>query len=127
MEIHPIRNDRDHAKAMLQIERLWGAKTGTEAADKLEIWVTLVEAYEAKKHSIDPPDPVDAILFRLEQSGLSKSTLTGVIGTRARVSEVLTKKRPLTLPMIARLRATLGVSADVLIPAARVGELKKAG
>jgi len=127
MEIHPIRNDRDHAKAMLQIERLWCAKTGTEAADKLEIWVTLVEAYEAKKHSIDPPDPVDAILFRLEQSGLSKSTLTGVIGTRARVSEVLTKKRPLTLPMIARLRATLGVSADVLIPAARVGELKKAG
>ena len=69
MEIHPIRNDRDHAKAMLQIERLWGAKTGTEAADKLEIWVTLVEDYEAQKHSIDPPDPVDAILFRAEQGG----------------------------------------------------------
>jgi HTH-type transcriptional regulator/antitoxin HigA len=118
MELRPIKNERDHAAAMREIEKLWGAKRGTPEADRLEIWVMLVDAYEAKKHPIDPPDPIDAILFRLEQAGQPKSLLTEIIGSRARVSEILTRKRPLTLAMISRLRTGLGMSADSLIPQA---------
>ena len=126
MELRPLKNERDHAAAMREIEKLWGAKSGTPEADKLEIWVMLVEAYEAKQHPIAPPDPIDAILFRLEQEGRPKSTLTGIIGTRARVSEVLTRKRPLTLAMIGRLRTSLGMSADSLIaPATRVQKVAR--
>jgi len=67
MDIRPIRNQRDHAQALREVERLWGARSGTPEADKLEILVTLVDAYEAKHHPIDPPDPIDAIRFRMEQ------------------------------------------------------------
>jgi len=81
----------------------------------LEILVTLVDAYEAKHHPIDPPDPIDAVRFRMEQMGLTRSDLTGIIGSRARVSEVLNRKRPLTVAMIVRLREKLGISADILI------------
>jgi len=115
MDIHPIRNDRDHKRALRQIEKLWGARAGTRDADKLEIWVTLVDAYEAKHHPIDPPDPVDAILFRLEQEGKTRADLEKIIGSRARVSEVLNRRRPLTIRMIRRLRSEFGISADVLI------------
>lgn len=115
MDIHPIRNDRDHKRALRQIEKLWGARAGTPKADELEVWVTLVDAYEAKHHPIDPPDPVDAILFRLEQEGKTRSDLEKVIGSRARVSEILNRRRPLTIRMITRLRGEFGISADVLI------------
>lgn len=115
MDIRPIRNRRDHAWALREVERLWGARTGTPDADKLEILVTLIDAYEAKHHPIDPPDPVDAIRFRMEQAGLTRSDLAGVIGSRARVSEVLNRRRPLSIAMIARLRDKLGISADILI------------
>jgi HTH-type transcriptional regulator/antitoxin HigA len=67
MDIHPIRNQRDHARALREIERLWGARARTQEADRLEILVALVEVYEAKHYPVDPPDPIDAILFRLEQ------------------------------------------------------------
>ena len=77
--------------------------------------MTLVDAYEAKHHAIDPPDPIEAILFRMEQQGLTRNDLIPMIGSRARVSEVLNKKRPLTLAMIRRLRVGLGISADVLV------------
>ena len=70
MDIHPIRNQRDHVRALREIERLWGAPPRTPAADKLEVLVTLVDAYESRHHPIDPPDPIDAIRFRLEQMGL---------------------------------------------------------
>lgn len=113
--IHPIHNDDDHARAMTEIEQLWGAAEGTPEADALEVLVTLVDAYEAKHHAIGSPDPIEAILFRMEQQGLTRNDLVPMIGTRARVSEVLNKKRPLTLPMIIRLRAGLGISADVLV------------
>jgi HTH-type transcriptional regulator / antitoxin HigA len=73
MDIHPIRNDCDHAKAMRQIEKLWGAAAGTSEADALEVLVTLVDAYEAKYHPIDPPDPIEAIKFRMEQKGLTRA------------------------------------------------------
>jgi HTH-type transcriptional regulator / antitoxin HigA len=115
MDVHPIRNDRDHKRALRQIEKLWGARAGTSEADELEVWVTLVDAYEAKHHPIDPPDPVDAILFRLEQEGKTRNDLERVIGSRARVSEILNHRRPLTIRMIARLRGEFGISADVLI------------
>lgn len=115
MNIHPIHNDDDHSRALYEIERLWGSPEGTPEADALEVLVTLVDAYEAKHHAIDPPDPIEAILFRIEQQGLTRNDLIPMIGSRARVSEVLNKKRPLTLAMIQRLRAGLGISADVLI------------
>jgi HTH-type transcriptional regulator/antitoxin HigA len=115
MDIRPIRSRRDHAWALHEVERLWGAHVGTPEADKLDILVTLIEAYEAKHHPIDPPDPVDAILFRMEQMGLTRNDLVKLIGTRARVSEVLNRRRPLTIGMITRLRDGLGISADVLI------------
>jgi HTH-type transcriptional regulator/antitoxin HigA len=115
MDIRPIRNQRDHAQALREVERLWGARSDTPEADKLEILVTLVDAYEAKHHPIDPPDPIDAIRFRMEQMGLTRSDLIDIIGSRARVSEVLNRKRPLTVAMIVRLREELGISADILI------------
>jgi HTH-type transcriptional regulator/antitoxin HigA len=115
MDIHPIRNDRDHAKALVQIEKLWGAAAGTPESDALEVLVTLVDAYEAKHHPIDPPDPIEAIKFRMEQEGLSRADLEPMIGSRARVSEVMTRRRSLTIPMINNLRATLGISGDVLL------------
>jgi HTH-type transcriptional regulator/antitoxin HigA len=115
MDIQPIRNQRDHAKALREVERLWGARARTPEAEKLEILVTLIDAYEAKHHPIDPPDPIDAIRFRMEQMGFTRKDLIDIIGSRARVSEVLNRRRPLTVAMIVRLREKLGISADVLI------------
>ncbi len=115
MDIHPIRNERDHARALHLIEKLWGARAGSPQAEKLEVLVTLVDAYEAKHHRIDPPDPIEAIRFRMEQEGLTRADLEKLIGSRARVSEILNRRRPLTVAMIRRLRDALGISADVLI------------
>ena len=115
MDVRPIRNERDHARALRQIQKLWGARAGTSAADKLEVLVTLVDAYEAKHHAIDPPDPIDAIRFRMEQMGMTRADLERIIGSRARVSEVLNRRRALTIGMITRLREGLGIPADVLI------------
>ena len=115
MEIRPIRNDEDHARAMGQVEELWGAAPGSTEAEQLEVLVTLIDVYEARHHAIDPPDPVAAILFRMEQQGLTRKDLEPSIGSRSRVSEVLSRKRSLTLAMIRRLRDNLGISADVLI------------
>jgi HTH-type transcriptional regulator/antitoxin HigA len=115
MDIHPIRNARDHARALRAIERLWGAAAGSREAETLEVWITLVEAWEARHHAITPPDPIEAIRFRMEQEGLTRADLEKLIGSRARVSEILNRRRPLTLAMIRRLREALGISADVLI------------
>lgn len=115
MEVHPIRDDNDHAQAMVRIEALWGADAGSTAAEELEVLVTLVDAYEARHHAILPPDPIEAIRFRMEQMDLTRKDLEGMLGSRARVSEILARKRPLTLAMIRRLRAGLGLSADVLV------------
>jgi len=115
MKIHPIRTERDHARTLKEIERLWGARRGSPEAETLEILVTLADAYEAKHHAIDLPDPIEAIRFRMEQAGLTRSDLVRILGSRARVSEVLNRRRPLTLAMIRRLRKALGISADVLV------------
>jgi HTH-type transcriptional regulator/antitoxin HigA len=115
METKPIKSQRDHDQALREIERLWGAPVGTPKGDRLEVLMTLVEAYERTRHPIDPPDPLAAIRFRLEQQGLSPTALIGVIGSRTRVYEVLRGSRPLSLAMIRRLHARFGIPADVLI------------
>ena len=115
MDIHPIKNDRDHARALKRMEKLWGVRPGTPAAEELDVLATLIDSYEAKHHPIEPPDPIDAILFRLEQMGLTRADLVPIIGSRARVSEVLNRRRELSIGMIARIRAKLGISADTLI------------
>jgi len=115
MDIRPIHNDHDHGQALLKIQRLWGAAEGSPEAEALDILVTLVNAFEGQHHIIEPPDPIEAIRFRMEQQGLTRKDLEPMIGGRARVSEVMTGKRPLTLPMIRRLRQGLGISADVLV------------
>jgi HTH-type transcriptional regulator/antitoxin HigA len=115
MAIKPIRNASDHDKALREIERLWGTPQGSPSGDKLDILVALVEAYERAAHPVDPPNPIDAIRFRLEQMGLSTSALVGVIGSRTRVYEILHGRRSLTLPMIRRLHLQFGIPAEALI------------
>lgn len=115
MDVQPIRNDRDHDRVLRQIGELWGARRGSADARRLEVLLTLADDYESRHHRIDPPDPIQAILFRMEQQGLSRRDLEKWIGSRARVSEVLRRKRPLTVAMIRRLRDGLGISADVLV------------
>lgn len=115
MHIRPIHDDAGHTWAMEQIELLWGALPGSSDAETLEVLVTLVDAYEAQHHRLDAPDPIEALRFRMEQEGLTRKDLEPLIGSRARVSEVLNRRRPLTLAMIRRLKTGLGISADVLV------------
>ena len=115
MEIKPIRTNGDHERALLEIQRLWGAKEGTADGDRLDVLATLVDAYEQKHFPIDAPEPIEAIRFRLEQQGLDERALVGVIGGRSRVYEVMQRKRPLSLDMIRRLHERFGIPAEVLI------------
>jgi HTH-type transcriptional regulator/antitoxin HigA len=115
MLIKPIKTEADHAAALREIERLWGADEGTSAGDRLEVLTTLVEAYEQAHFPMDAPDPIEAIKFRLEQQGADKKTLIGVIGNRTRVYEVLRRDRALSLSMIRRLNQRLNIPAEVLI------------
>jgi len=115
MQIHPIRTEADHDSAVARIAELIGARPDTAEGEELDILATLVDAYEAKHHAIDVPDPIAAIQFRMEQQGLTRKNLEPLIGSRARVSEVMTGRRSLTLAMIRRVRKELGISADVLI------------
>lgn len=115
MQIHPIRTEIDHELAVKRIEKLINAIPGSAEGDELDVLATLVDAYEAKHHAIDAPDPVTAIQFRMEQQGLSRKDLEPLIGSRARVSEILTRKRSLTLSMVRRVKFGLGISADLLI------------
>jgi HTH-type transcriptional regulator/antitoxin HigA len=122
MQIHPIRTEQDHRAAVARIEELMNAAPNSSEGDELDVLATLVDAYEAKHHVIDAPDPVTAIQFRMEQQHLSRKDLEPMIGSRARVSEVLTGKRPLTLEMVRRVKGGLGISADLLITAAPVSK-----
>ena len=115
MQIHPIRTEADYDSAVARIAELIGARPDTPEGEELDILATLVDAYEAKHHTIDAPDPIAAIQFRMEQQGLTRKNLEPLIGSRARVSEVMTRRRSLTLAMIRRVRKELGISADVLI------------
>ena len=119
--IRPIKTKQDHSAAVKRIEKLMGAKPGSVEGDELDMLATLVCAYEEKHFPMDPPDPLASIQFRMEQQGLTRKDLEPMIGSRARVSEVLSGKRGLTLPMIRRVRDGLGISADLLVGAAKTG------
>jgi HTH-type transcriptional regulator/antitoxin HigA len=115
MDIKPIKNEADYDAALARIEMLMDAEIDTPEGDELDVLVTLVEAYEAKHHAIDPPDPVEAILFRMEQGGLDRKALEPYIGRSGRVSEVLNRKRPLSIDMIRRLWKGLHIPLESLI------------
>jgi len=119
MQIKPIKSDRDYQKALKLIEGLMDARPDTSEGDMLDVLATLVEAWEEEHYPIDPPDPIEAIRFAMEQRGLSRHDLEPLIGSRARVAEILNYKRTLTLPMIRRLHERLGIPAEVLIRPSR--------
>ena len=115
MEIKPIKTETDYETALAEIEQLFEAEPGTPEGDRLEVLTTLVEAYEDEHYLIPPPDPIEAIRYYMESRGLVRRDLEPYIGSRARVSEILNRKRPLSLAMIRRLHKELGIPADVLI------------
>jgi HTH-type transcriptional regulator / antitoxin HigA len=115
MEIHPIKTDADYRQALGEAERLWDAEPGTRDGDYVDVLSTLIEAYESRRHPIPAPDPIAAIEFMIEQKGLTRRDLEPAIGSRGRVSEVLNRKRPLTLPMVRSLSALLQIPTDVLV------------
>jgi HTH-type transcriptional regulator/antitoxin HigA len=114
-DVKPIRSEADHAAALAEVERLWGAPSDTPEGDRLDISATLIDAYENEHHAIDPPDPIEAIEFHMEQQGLTRKDLEGILGTRTRVAEVLNRRRGLPIHLIRRLHETFGISAEVLI------------
>jgi HTH-type transcriptional regulator/antitoxin HigA len=114
-ELKPIRTEADYEAALAEVERLWGAKSGTPKGDRLDVLATLIDAYETKHYPMDPPDPIEAIRFRMESQGLTRKDLEPLIGHRGRVAEVLNRKRGLSIEMIRNLHEKLGISADVLI------------
>jgi HTH-type transcriptional regulator/antitoxin HigA len=118
-DLKPIRSEADYDEALAQVENLWGAKVGTPEGDRLDILATLIDAYEAKTYPMDPPDPVEAIRFRMEQQGLTRKDLEPMIGPRNRVADVLNRKRSLSIDMIRQLHSRLGISAEVLIRPSR--------
>lgn len=115
MEITPIRTDADYRATLKEIEGLMAANPNTPEGERLDVLVTLVEAFEARHFPLDLPDPVDAIKFRMDQLGLTPKDLQPMIGRLNRVYEILNRKRPLTLAMIWRLHRELGVPAESLI------------
>lgn len=121
-ELKPIRSEADYEAALGEVERLWGAKSGTPDGDRLDIIATLIDAYEAQHYPMDAPDPIDAIRFRMEQQGLTRKDLEAILGSRTRVAEVLNRKRGLSISMIRRLHEHLGIPADVLIRSSRPGK-----
>ena len=115
MNIKPIKTESDYKAALAEIERLMGAELNTSEGDKLDVLTTLVEAYEEKYYPIDPPDPIEAIIHQMESQGITRKDLERYIGNRARVSEILNRKRSLSITMIRNLQEGLGISAEILI------------
>ncbi len=115
MTIRPIKTEADHAAALAEVERLFDAKPDTPEGDRLDVLATLVEAYEDEHCPVPPPDPVEAIRYCVESRGLTAEDLAPYLGGKQRMREVLGRKRALTVDMIRRLHAGLGISADVLI------------
>ena len=115
MDIRPIKTEQDYKTAISRIEELWGAKKDTPEGDEFDLMVTLVESYEMKHYPIAPPDPIDAIKFRMEQMGMTNSDMVQYLGSQSRVSEILNKRRKLTLSMIKSLYKGLKIPADILL------------
>lgn len=117
-DIRPIRSEADHEAAQAEIGKLWGARSGTPAGDQLDVLAT----YETRHCPFDPPDPIEAIRFRMEQQGLTRKDLEAFIGSRARIAEVMGRKRGLSIEMIRRLSDGLGIPAEILIRPTRSDE-----
>ena len=115
MNIKPIRNEKDYQKALNRLELIFDAKKGTVKGDELEILSILIDQYENENFPIGMPDPIEAIKFRMEQMGMKQKDLAEVVGFKSRVSEILNKKRKLTLDMIRKLNTTLHIPTEVLI------------
>jgi len=115
MDIAPIKTQRDYKRSLKEIEGLMDAKRNTPRGDRLDVLVTLVEAWEAKHFPLDLPDAVEAIKYHMDQQGLAPRDLVPLIGSRNRVYEVLARRRPLTLAMVRRLHEKLGIPAESLI------------
>ena len=115
MNIRPIKTRADYRAALKEVEALMAAERDTPEGERLDVLVTLVEAYENKHYPLDLPDPVEAIRFRMEQKGMTPKDLVPMIGQINRVYEVLNRRRPLTLAMIQRLHSELGIPAESLI------------
>jgi HTH-type transcriptional regulator/antitoxin HigA len=115
MDVRPIRTQADYQQSLIEIAALMDAKMGAPDGDRLDVLVTLVDAYEAAHTPIEAPDPISAILFMMEQKALGRRDLEPAIGSRARVAEILNRRRALTLPMIRALSRLLEIPADVLI------------
>jgi HTH-type transcriptional regulator / antitoxin HigA len=115
MNIHPLKNEKDYREALKEIRNLWDTEPNTPKGDRLEVIMTLVEAYEGKHYKIAPPDPIEAIKFRMEQQGLRNSDVAPYFGGNNRVSEVLRGKRKLTAKMMIALHNGLGIPADSLL------------
>ena len=115
MEIRPIKTEEDYNTSVRRIEVLWGAKKDTPQGDELDLLVTLVESYEMKHYPIAPPDPIEAIKFRMEQMDMTKADLVQYLGSQSRVSEILNGKRKLTLGMIKSLYKGLKIPAEILL------------
>ena len=113
--LRPIRNEEDYETALEEIAALWEATPGTPEADRLDVLVMLVEAYEAEHYPIPDPDPIALLLHVMDARGLTRRDLEPYLGSRARVSEILNRKRPLSLEMIRKLQSGLGLPADVLV------------
>ena len=115
MTLRPIRNEEEYETALAEIDAIWDAEDGTPDADRLDLLVLLVEAYEAEHYPIPAPDPIELILHVMDARGLTRRDLEPYLGSRARVAEVLNRRRPLSLAMIRKLQAGLRVPADVLV------------
>ena len=115
MEIKPIKTVEDYNMSIKRIEELWGAKRDTPEGDELDLLCTLVESYEMKHYPIAPPDPIDAIKFRMEQMGMTKADMVKYLGSQSRVSEILNGKRKLTLKMVKSLYKGLKIPAEILL------------
>lgn len=126
MKIQPIRTEADYEKALATVERLWGAEAQTPSGDRLDVLLVLIEDYEDKHHPIDPPDPIEAIKFRMEQMNLTRKDLEPMIGSRGRVTEVINGQRPLSIAMIRNLYAGLRIPLESLVGGAmRVASNRK--
>ena len=118
--LKPIKTEADYRAALEEVEQLWGAPSGTPQGDRLDVLATLIDAYESEHYPMDPPDPIEAIKFRMEQQGLTRKDLEGILGSRTRVAEVLNRRRGLSINMIRRLHEKFGISAEVLIRPTRL-------
>lgn len=115
MDVRPIRSDADHAEALAEVERLWGAPIGSPEGDKLDVLATLVEAYEETRWPIEAQDPVDIIRYAISDQGRSQAELADLLGSRSRASEVLNRRRALTVDMVHRISTSWHIPADLLV------------